>query len=167
VPGEISCVFWCRLLARAGDSNRFFLWPRPIKRADAWGVGGRAGYLVGPSLLAYWTGGFTQARFDQVNYSDAQSGAATGLVLPAQTYDGWYLGGGIEFELGGYVPGLYWNGSRTTRAGMCRSYVEAVSVVQRGRSIRSTTRVRKSSQSGLHSFIGSTGPARDTKSRNA
>jgi outer membrane immunogenic protein len=79
-----------------------------IKEPWAWGVGGRAGYLVGPSLLTYWTGGFTQARFDQVNYSDAQTGAATGLVLPAQTYDGWYLGGGIEFELGGYVPGLYW-----------------------------------------------------------
>jgi len=79
-----------------------------IKGPWAWGVGGRAGYLVGPSLLTYWTGGFTQARFDQVNYSDAQTGAHTGLVLPAQTYDGWYLGGGIEFELGGFVPGLYW-----------------------------------------------------------
>jgi outer membrane immunogenic protein len=79
-----------------------------IKGPWAWGVGGRAGYLVGPSLLTYWTGGFTQARFDQVNYSDAQTGATTGLVLPAQTYDGWYLGGGIEFALGDFVPGLYW-----------------------------------------------------------
>jgi outer membrane immunogenic protein len=79
-----------------------------IKGPWAWGVGGRAGYLIGPALLTYWTGGFTQARFDQVNYSDAQTSAATGLVLPAQTYDGWYLGGGIEFALGDYVPGLYW-----------------------------------------------------------
>src|SRR5947207_6740656 len=79
-----------------------------IKGPWAWSVGGRAGYLVGPSLLTYWTGGFTQARFDQMNYSDAQTGASTGLVLPAQTFDGWYLGGGIEFELGGFVPGLYW-----------------------------------------------------------
>jgi outer membrane immunogenic protein len=79
-----------------------------VKGPWAWGVGGRAGYLVGPSLLTYWTGGFTQARFDQVNYSDAQTGAATGLVLPAQTYDGWYLGGGIEFAVGDFFPGLYW-----------------------------------------------------------
>jgi opacity protein-like surface antigen len=79
-----------------------------IKEPWAWGVGGRVGYLVGPSLLTYWTGGFTQARFDQVNYSDAQTGATTGLVLPAQTYDGWYLGGGIEFAVGGFFPGLYW-----------------------------------------------------------
>jgi outer membrane immunogenic protein len=33
----------------------------------AWAVGGGAGYLIGPALLTYWTGGFTQARFDQVN----------------------------------------------------------------------------------------------------
>jgi hypothetical protein len=46
----------------------------------------RVGYLIGSQLLTYWTGGFTQARFDQVlNYFDAQTGAATGLVLPAQT----------------------------------------------------------------------------------
>jgi outer membrane immunogenic protein len=79
-----------------------------IKGPWAWGVGGRAGYLVGPSLLTYWTGGFTRARFDQVNYSDAQTGASTRLVLPAQTYDGWYLGGGIEFEVGNFLPGLFW-----------------------------------------------------------
>jgi hypothetical protein len=79
-----------------------------IKSPWAWAVGGRAGYLVGPSLLTYWTGGFTQAHFDQVNYSDAQTGVSTGLVLPAQTYAGWYLGGGIEFAFGDYVPGLYW-----------------------------------------------------------
>ena len=43
-----------------------------------------------------------------MNYSDAQTGASTGLVLPAQTFDGWYVGGGIEFEVGSFFPGLYW-----------------------------------------------------------
>jgi hypothetical protein len=28
-----------------------------------------------PALLTYWTGGFTQTRFDQVIYFDAQTGA--------------------------------------------------------------------------------------------
>lgn len=78
-----------------------------IKEPWSWGVGGRAGYLISPQLLTYWTGGFTQTRLDQVTYSDAALGTATGLVLPAETYNGWYLGGGVEYAIG-FVPGLFW-----------------------------------------------------------
>jgi outer membrane immunogenic protein len=77
-----------------------------IREPWAWGVGGRVGYLIGPPILTYWTVGFTQSRFDQVNYSDVQTGAATGLILPAQTYNGCYLGGGVEYAIGG--DGLFW-----------------------------------------------------------
>jgi outer membrane immunogenic protein len=78
-----------------------------IEEPWSWGVGGRAGYLVSPQLLTYWTAGFTQTRLNQVTYVDQQFGEATGLVLPAQTYDGWYLGGGVEYAIG-WVPGLFW-----------------------------------------------------------
>jgi hypothetical protein len=66
-------------------------------------------------------------------------GASTGPVLPAQTYDGWYLGGGIEVALGDFVPcctGGRNTGSLITRAAMSRSCVEVVSVVRPGLSIR-------------------------------
>src|SRR6185437_5726821 len=35
----------------------------------AWAVGARVGYLVTPTLLTYFNGGYTQTRFDQVNFS--------------------------------------------------------------------------------------------------
>src|SRR5262245_24254313 len=33
------------------------------KERSAWSVGGRIGYLINPSLLTYFAGGFTEARF--------------------------------------------------------------------------------------------------------
>jgi hypothetical protein len=33
-----------------------------------WAVGGRLGWLVTPTLLTYVSGGYTQARFNEVNY---------------------------------------------------------------------------------------------------
>jgi outer membrane immunogenic protein len=83
-----------------------------MKERSAWAVGGRLGYAVTPQLLTYFDGGFTQARFGDVSYSVNASGndgigAATGLLLPSQTYSGWFLGGGTEYALG-FLPGLYW-----------------------------------------------------------
>ncbi|HET9718304.1 MAG TPA: autotransporter domain-containing protein [Pseudolabrys sp.] len=69
----------------------------PMKQKWAWSAGGRAGYLITPDLLAYVSGGFTQARFSDVHFF------AFGLTsqpepdtLPAQTYSGWFIGGGAE-----------------------------------------------------------------------
>src|SRR5262249_13042997 len=63
-----------------------------------WAVGGRAGVLVTPRLLTYVDGGFTQARFDGVNYNFAFAGGGpSGLSLAAQTYDGWFIGTGFEY----------------------------------------------------------------------
>ena len=49
-------------------------------RSSTWAVGGRAGYLVTPRFLTLFDGGFTQARFDQINYnfSIAGGGGPTG-----------------------------------------------------------------------------------------
>ena len=51
-----------------------------------------------PALSHYFDGGYTQARFDGVNYNIAiAGGGASGLSLAAQTYNGWFLGSGFEY----------------------------------------------------------------------
>lgn len=81
-----------------------------VKESSAWYVGGRIGYLVTPALLTYFDGGYTQARFDQVNFSFMPGGVALEM-LPANTYQGWFLGGGTEYALNfSWLPirGLFW-----------------------------------------------------------
>lgn len=82
------------------------------KESSAWYAGGRIGYLITPNVLGYIDGGYTETRFDAVNfYSSLVPGAALGINLPAHTYtNGWFLGGGYEYALSGILPlnGLYW-----------------------------------------------------------
>ena len=68
------------------------------KETSTWAVGGRAGVLVSPRFLTYFDGGFTQARFDGVNYNFAIAGGGpTGVSLAAQNYNGWFIGSGFEY----------------------------------------------------------------------
>jgi outer membrane immunogenic protein len=78
------------------------------KMSSAWSVGGRVGWVALPSLLTYFSGGYTEATFDRVNLSV--------VVLPAiptfaffdkHTYKGWFLGAGDEYALT-FLPGLFW-----------------------------------------------------------
>jgi len=78
-----------------------------LKNDWSWSVGGRIGYVALPGLLTYVNGGFTEANFKQVNYVDAALGTATGLVLPSQRRDGYFLGGGTEYAIS-QIPGLFW-----------------------------------------------------------
>ena len=81
------------------------------KETGAWYVGGHIGYLVTPNLMTYFDGGWTQTRFDQVNYGLTGSPGPTGESLPATTYQGWFLGGGTEYALNfDWLPirGLFW-----------------------------------------------------------
>jgi len=73
------------------------------KRAQLGAVGGRVGYLVTPAILFYWNGGYTSTRFDGVNLA----GTTPGVCLPAQTFDGGFIGGGTEVAVQAW-PGLYW-----------------------------------------------------------
>ena len=79
--------------------------------SSTWAVGGRAGYLVSPRFLTYFDGGFTQARFDQINYNVAGVGVLggpTGISIPAQTYNGWFVGSGFEYAFDWLpIPGLF------------------------------------------------------------
>ena len=78
-----------------------------LKNDWSWAAGGRLGYVALPGLLTYVNGGFTEANFKQVNYLDSGTGLATGLVLPSQRRDGWFVGGGTEYAIT-QLPGLFW-----------------------------------------------------------
>ena len=66
-----------------------------VRENDAWSAGGRIGYLVKPTVLAYVCGGYTEAHFGRTNYSGIGQ-AAPRVRLIANLY-GWFLGGGIEY----------------------------------------------------------------------
>src|SRR2546423_9761621 len=72
----------------------------------SWAVGGRIGYVALPGLLTYVNGGWTEANFTATNFRDAATGLATGLSLPGQRRDGWFLGGGTEYAFN-FLPGLF------------------------------------------------------------
>ncbi|MGP0094764.1 MAG: outer membrane protein [Xanthobacteraceae bacterium] len=79
----------------------------PEKESGAGAVGVRLGYAAAPTMLTYVNGGWSQARFDQVNISIATPQPTPfGVTLPAQTYNGWFVGGGTEIGLG-WLPGLF------------------------------------------------------------
>jgi outer membrane immunogenic protein len=66
----------------------------------AWAAGARIGALIAPRIMTYFDGGWTQAQFGSVGYNLAiPGGGPTGLSLGAQTYNGWFIGGGFEYAL--------------------------------------------------------------------
>jgi outer membrane immunogenic protein len=78
----------------------------------AWAVGGRLGYLITPALLTYVNGGYTEARFGGMSLGLAGAPFTPGVdFTSANTYRGWFLGGGTEYALNfSWLPirGLFW-----------------------------------------------------------
>ncbi len=68
-----------------------------LDESSAWSAGGRIGYVVTPTLLAYESAGYSQTRFNQSNYVNFGTLAPNGTSLAAQTYNGWFIGGGFEY----------------------------------------------------------------------
>jgi outer membrane immunogenic protein len=78
------------------------------KQKSTWAAGGRLGYVVVPQLLAYVSGGYTEARFGEMNpLLFAFGGATSTNFLPATTYKGWFIGTGYEYGVS-FLPGLFW-----------------------------------------------------------
>jgi outer membrane immunogenic protein len=78
------------------------------KMSSAWSVGGRVGWVALPGLLTYFSGGYTEATFDQVNLSlISVPPTPTILFFDKRTYKGWFLGAGDEYALN-FLPGLFW-----------------------------------------------------------
>ena len=67
------------------------------KESSAWAAGGRIGYVVAPQVLTYFDGGWTETRFDQMNET-TNFGVVGGFMFPSHTYNGWFLGGGVEYN---------------------------------------------------------------------
>jgi outer membrane immunogenic protein len=76
------------------------------KLKSAWAAGGRAGWLPSQQLLVFVSGGYTEARFNQVDFVFF-NGVFNGTSLPKHTYSGWFLGSGYEYGIG-WLPGLFW-----------------------------------------------------------
>jgi outer membrane immunogenic protein len=77
------------------------------KLKSSWAAGGRIGWLPFERLLVYVSGGYTEARFDQVNFLFGPTGELTVFGLGKHTYSGWFIGAGYECGLG-FLPGLFW-----------------------------------------------------------
>jgi outer membrane immunogenic protein len=78
------------------------------KERSAWAAGGRIGWTPFERLLTFFSAGYTQARFDQINLlNTAPPGAPLGLNIAAHTYRGWFIGSGYEYAVG-WFPGLTW-----------------------------------------------------------
>src|SRR5439155_25322550 len=72
------------------------------------GIGGRIGWLVNPNTLPYFSGGYTEAHLTGVgDFFSAPPVVALGIGLPGRTVQGWFLGGGVEYQ-SGWLPGLTW-----------------------------------------------------------
>jgi outer membrane immunogenic protein len=77
-----------------------------LKESSSWAFGGRLGYEVMPGLLSFVSGGWTQARFDGVTFTN-NLGVTVTDALASRTCNGWFIGGGTEYSIG-FLPGLYW-----------------------------------------------------------
>ncbi len=74
------------------------------KERSYWAAGGRIGWLVTPQILSYWNAGYTEARFNGINLT----GFAAPMSTAANTYNGWFTGGGVETKVS-FLPGLFFN----------------------------------------------------------
>jgi len=74
------------------------------KLKSSWAAGGRIGWLplAQSQLMVFVSGGYTQARFDAVNYI-----GSGGVYLEKHAYSGWFIGSGYEYAIG-WLPGLTW-----------------------------------------------------------
>jgi outer membrane immunogenic protein len=103
-----------------GDQGLFGAYSGEAQLRSSWAVGGRIGWLVTPTLLAYVSGGVTEARLREVDFATNSTttvhfldnfllvgSGAPGLQLGAQRYNGFFIGGGIEYAID-WWPGLFW-----------------------------------------------------------
>jgi len=73
---------------------------------STWFVGARAGWLMTPAVLNYWSVGYTQTHFGGTSLvPDGPGGPAGSIQLESYTAGGWFLGGGLEVAM---HDGWFW-----------------------------------------------------------
>jgi outer membrane immunogenic protein len=79
------------------------------KLKSSWAAGGRIGWIPfqASQLLVFVSGGYTEARFNQVDLLSVFNGVPRNLAISKHTYSGWFLGTGYEYGIG-WLPGLFW-----------------------------------------------------------
>jgi outer membrane immunogenic protein len=72
-----------------------------------WAAGVRLGYLVAPTVLSYVNGGYSGASFSSATL--LTTGGVPITTTPSFHRDGWFVGGGVENQLGmlGFGPGWF------------------------------------------------------------
>jgi outer membrane immunogenic protein len=73
------------------------------KETDAWAAGVRGGWLMTPTTLTYFSGGWSGAHFQGGAMTNAVG--PTGVVTPSTDRSGWFLGGGFETSV---ASGWFW-----------------------------------------------------------
>jgi outer membrane immunogenic protein len=114
VIGLLADGYWSDMRGdRASVSVGSFFTGRE-KVDSQWAVGGRIGWLVNPNTLTYFSGGYTEATltgvgnyFSPVPPFNGIAGGLLGASLPGRTVQGYFLGGGVEYQ-SGWIPGLTW-----------------------------------------------------------
>jgi outer membrane immunogenic protein len=73
---------------------------------STWFIGARAGWLMTPDILNYWSVGYTRTHFGGANLNNSFTGAPLpGAHLDSYEAGGWFLGGGLEVAMHG---GWFW-----------------------------------------------------------
>jgi len=113
VIGILADGYWANMRGTRStifDEGALGIWSGQEKINSQWAVGGRIGWLVNPNTLTYFSGGYTEANLDGVsNFFSPLPGAPNplGVSLPGRTVQGWFLGGGVEYQ-SGWIPNLTW-----------------------------------------------------------
>jgi outer membrane immunogenic protein len=78
-----------------------------IKDRTNWAAGVRVGYLVAPTVLSYVNGGYSGAEFSGTTL--LTPGGTPAATTGSFHRDGWFVGGGVENQLGilGFGPGWF------------------------------------------------------------
>ena len=77
------------------------------KDRDNWAAGVRLGYVIAPTVLSYVNGGYSGAQFSGTTL--ANLGGVAAATTPSFTRSGWFVGGGVENQLGvlGFGPNWF------------------------------------------------------------
>jgi outer membrane immunogenic protein len=112
VIGFLGDYYWSDMSGTRGSvigTQAFATGASGQEKVDSqWAIGGRIGWLVNPNTLTYFSGGYTEATLNGVGeFFTVAPVAAIGVALPGRTVQGWFLGGGVEYQ-SGWIPGLTW-----------------------------------------------------------